>query len=260
MGFRLLRHNSNEVFSNLPDFVMPLVPTGTGGAVSTFQLTVSTTTTVSIDGNGMLFDDAAGTVNPQTVKTVASGGSRSVFIRLTSGTASLRVIGGMLLLTHINGYVTMTNSPAIGALDLNRLPSVMTFFNCTGSNTITGNLSSLPSVMTSFVCTGSNAITGNLSSLPSVMTYFFCIGLNTITDYTSPRTWATNYNYFLIRQAVGSGLSSTEVDNLLIDMSAATWGGSSRTLDVRGVNAARTSASNAAVATLLSKSVNVLTN
>ena len=144
--------------------------------------------------------------------------------------------------------------------NLSSLPSVMTYFVCTGSNAITGNLSSLPSVMTLFSCTGLNTITGNISSLPSVMTYFLCTGLNTITDYTSPKTWATNYNYFLLRQAVGSGLSSTEVDNLLIDMSAATWGSSSRTLDVRGVNAARTSASGAAVATLLSKSVNVLTN
>ena len=144
--------------------------------------------------------------------------------------------------------------------NLSSLPSVMTTFYCTGSNTITGNLSSLPSNLTYFNCTGSNTVTGNLSSLPANLTIFECAGSNTIADYTAGRTWSNNINYVFIRQAAGYGFDSTEVDNLLIDLALATWAGSSRTVDVRGVNAARTSASDAAVATLISKSVTVLTN
>ena len=237
MGYRILTHNSDVIGSQL-DFVIPVIRTGTGAGVSTLQLTTNTDTTISTDGAGIFYDDAAGTVNPQTSKAFTSGATRTFYFKLTSGSADIRIANGQSYITRFNAWTSSTNAASIYQM----------------------NLSSLPSVMTSFFCTGSNTITGNLSSLPSVMTSFFCTGSNTITDYTSPKTWATNYNYFFIRQAVGSGLSSTEVDNLLIDMSAATWGGSSRTLDVRGVNAARTSASNAAVATLLSKSVNVLTN
>jgi hypothetical protein len=114
--------------------------------------------------------------------------------------------------------------------------------------------------MTYFSCYGSNTITGNLSSLPSVMTYFSCTGSNTITDYTSGRTWANNQNYFYIRQAAGYGLATDEVDALLIDLAlVSAWTGN-KIIDVRGVNAARSSASDAAVATLVSKGVTVLTN
>ena len=118
----------------------------------------------------------------------------------------------------------------------------------------------MPANLTYFGCVGSNTITGNLSSLPANLTYFVCTGSNTIADYTAGRTWSNSINYIYIRQATGYGFDSTEVDNLLIDLSLATWGGSGGTVDVRGVNAARTSASDAAVATLISKSVTVLTN
>ena len=215
MGYRILTYNSDVIGSQL-DFVIPVIRTGTGAGVSTLQLTTNTDTTISTDGAGIFYDDAAGTVNPQTSKAFTSGATRTFYFKLTSGSADIRIANGQSYVTRFNEWTSSTNAASIYQM--------------------------------------------NLSSLPSVMTSFFCTGSNTITDYTSPKTWATNYNHFLIRQAVGSGLSSTEVDNLLIDMSAATWGGSSRTLDVRGVNAARTSASNAAVATLLSKSVNVLTN
>ena len=68
-------------------------------------------------------------------------------------------------------------------------------------------------------------------------------------------------NYFYLVPVSGGGLSSTEIDNLIIDLdNGNTWGGSSRTLYLKGTNAARTSASDAAVASLVSKSVTVTTN
>jgi len=142
---------------------------------------------------------------------------------------------------------------------LSDLPSGLTYFDCTGSNTISGALSDLPSGLTYFDCTGSNTISGALSDLPSGLTYFDCTGSNTISDYTAPHTWSNSINYIKLIQAVGSGLSETEVDNLLIDLASATWAGSSRRVELPTPNAPRSSASDAAVATLLGKSVTVVT-
>jgi len=143
--------------------------------------------------------------------------------------------------------------------DLSDLPSELTTFFCTGSNTVSGDLSDLPSELTTFYCTGSNTVSGDLSDLPSELTYFICTGSNTVSDYTAPHTWSNSINYIKLIQAVGSGLDETEVDNLLIDLANATWAGSSRRVELPTPNAPRSSASDAAVATLLGKSVTVVT-
>jgi len=144
--------------------------------------------------------------------------------------------------------------------NLSSLPSGLSTVYITGSNTITGNLSSLPSGLSTVTITGSNTVTGNLSSLPSGLSTVVISGSNTVADYTSPRTWANNMVQVYMRQAAGYGLSTSEVDNLLIDLSAVPTWTSSKSIDLRGVNAARSSASDAAVAILVSKGVTVLTN
>ncbi len=78
-----------------------------------------------------------------------------------------------------------TNSNCNWSLDLSSIPSGLTQFVCTGSDTITGNLSSLPAGLTTFDCQGSNTITGNLSSLPAGLSTFVCQGNNTITGNLS---------------------------------------------------------------------------
>ena len=62
----------------------------------------------------------------------------------------------------------------------------------------------------------------------------------------------------LISVGVG-GLDSTEIDNLLIDLSGTTWT-SSKIITLTGTNAARTAASDAAVSTLEGMGVTVTTN
>lgn len=77
-------------------------------------------------------------------------------------------------------------------------------------------------------------------------------------SYTS-KTWVPGMRYFYLYTVSPGGLNSTEVDNLLIDLAATTW-----TVDkkiyILGTNAARTSASDAAVASLISMGVSVTTN
>jgi len=117
-------------------------------------------------------------------------------------------------------------------------------------------VTNLPSGLTTFYCTGSNTISGDVTNLPSGLTYFRCTGSNTINDYTSPTIFSVSITYFLLLPV--GGLSETEVDNLLIDLDAS--GMSSGTINISGNNAARTAASDAAVTSLQGKGVTVTTN
>jgi hypothetical protein len=65
--------------------------------------------------------------------------------------------------------------------------------------------------------------------------------------------------YFQSRPTFGSGLSTSEVDQLLIDFAATTWT-SSRFINISGNNAARSVASDAAVTSLTTAGVTVITN
>jgi len=123
-------------------------------------------------------------------------------------TGNLSSLPAVLTFFNCQGSNTITGN-------LSSLPAGLTSLFCQGSNTITGNLSSLPSGLTYFNCQGSNTITGNLSSLPTVLTYLYCTGSNTIGDY-SGKTWAINQRRIYHVPVAGGGLSSAEIDQLLI--------------------------------------------
>jgi len=160
--------------------------------------------------------------------------------------------------SNLTAY-TMTQSGANVSFDLASLPRGLLSLILFGSNTVAGNLSSLPEGITYFVCRGANTVTGNLSSLPVGVVYFNIEGVNTVADY-SERPWSENMRYVYHRPAVGSGLSTAEVDQLLIDLSEVSVWNLEKAIDLRGNNAPRSSASDAAVATLISKGVAVTTN
>jgi len=79
-------------------------------------------------------------------------------------------------------------------------------------------------------------------------------------SYTASHTWPNGMQRILILPASGYGLTSTQVDNLLIDLAnVSTWSGV-KVVNLAGYNSARTSASNTAVTTLQGKGVTVTTN
>ena len=123
------------------------------------------------------------------------------------------------------------------------------------------NTIDLPRVMT-YLNLGNtkSVLTGDVADLPSVMTYLYLGNTKSVlTEYTSPRTWPNNMYYLNIYAVSPGGLDSTEVDNLLIDLAATTWTAEKK-IYIQGTNAARTSASDAAVATLSGMGVAVYTN
>lgn len=142
--------------------------------------------------------------------------------------------------------------------NLNSLPTGLTYFFLIGSNTVTGLLSSIPSGVTTFQCIGLNTISGNLATVPAGLVYLFLTGNNTVTGYTYPRTWAANMReIYLI--PVSGGLSSAEVDQLCINLSAQTWT-NEKILRLTGTNGAPTAASLTARNSLTAQGVAVTTN
>ena len=157
-------------------------------------------------------------------------------------------------LTFFNNLGQNTTSGLISDL-----PAGLTFFNNLGQNTTSGLISDLPAGLFHYRNTGQNTTSGLISDLPTGITFYFNTGQNTTSGYTS-KVWATNQENVHSRPVSGFGLTSSQVDQLLIDLSAVvTWVGV-KTIDMRGNNGARTALSNPAVVTLTSNGVTVLTN
>ena len=76
---------------------------------------------------------------------------------------------------------TMIKTGANITFNLRNLPAGLTYFLCTGSNTITGDIANLPAGLTDFICYGSNTITGDIADLKTGLTDFRCTGSSTIT-------------------------------------------------------------------------------
>lgn len=133
------------------------------------------------------------------------------------------------------------------------------YFRSTNNN-FHFDIGDLPDGLIIYMNMDSNTCFGNIANLPSSVNYFYNVGLNKVNDYTSGRVWASMMNRVYHRPASGYGLSSTEVDNLLIDLANVIIWIEYKSIDIAGNNDPRTSASDAAVAILEGKGVTVITN
>lgn len=173
------------------DFIIPLTYTGAGSGVATLKLTVSATTTMTGSGNIKFYTDSGGTLNEATSMSVATGAERTFYMRCASGTGNLTIAEGLLILTSIGGWTSVTNAPSIIGLNLSTLPFVLTKLALTGLNTVTGDLSTLRAGLTYISLSGSsgvgNTVTGNLSSLTKCtgLAFISIQGSNTISGTLS---------------------------------------------------------------------------
>jgi len=172
----------------------------------------------------------------------------------SAGDYVVRIFGSVALTKFM-----MSAGGADISFDIANLPSGIFDFYCSGNNTITGDIANLPSGLTYFRCYGNNTITGDIANLPSGIFDFYCIGSNTIAAY-SGKTWVTKIDYFGLVPVSPGGLSTAEVDQLLIDFDADLTWSSGDLIQLTGANAARSSASDAAVANMVTEGATVTTN
>lgn len=145
--------------------------------------------------------------------------------------------------------------------DLSSITSLkLTIFSCTGNNVITGSLSSLPTTLNLFNVAGKNTIYGDVGDVASTLNSFTLAGLNVVSDY-SGKSWHPTSIIFSLTTVSPGGLSTAEVDQLLIDIdNDCSFTGSAKTIKILGSNAAPTATSAAARASLVAKGVLLLTN
>ena len=161
----------DSYLESLPNVGIAVQQSGDGSASTTMSVYTLIATTATITGG--TFSGGL------TTMAIPARTNTNVIFSLSLSKGLIQIKG----LSKINSVTTPTNAPILAREAAWVLPSVMTYFSCGGSNTLSGVLS-LPFVMTTFICTGSNTLSGVLS-LPSVMTYFSCGGSNTLSGVLS---------------------------------------------------------------------------
>lgn len=237
----------------------------------------SMTFEVFFDGNSMALTGNIANLPTNLTNTVFFQGT---LMTLTGNIANLP--SGLTEEVYFNGNsMTLTG-------DIATLPSGLTdelYFNG-NLMTLTGNIANLPSGLTNRLHLQGNlmTLTGDISTVPiGLSSRLFLIGssmaltgniansapnatviniqapsISTNINYTSGRVWK-NVTQLLLRLKTGT-LTSNEVDNIFIDLNNSPLVTGAGTIDLRGSNAAPTSASLAARNSLVSKGKTILTN
>ena len=149
-------------------------------------------------------------------------------------------------------------------------PTTIRNINCTSSNLnfqhTTAEIGTLNN-LSAYTVSGISKVTGNIALLPSNVRTFVCrnIGarLHELNYNTTPgsKTWTNNMFSVILFCADGQGLTTAMIDALLIDLDASTWDNNGfANITITSGNGVRSSASDAAVASLISKNVTVILN
>jgi len=174
-----------------------------------------------------------------------------VLFGVTSESAS--ITGSIANLTNLEVFLITYNNTISGSIaGLTNL----SYLSVDGNNTLTGSINGLTSIQT-LIVGGNNTISGDVSYLLNSLSNDISLDPCRMTTYTAEWDAWSNINV-IINPSVGYGYSSTEIDNMLIDM--ANSGVSGAQIALQGANAWRTTDSDAAVATLVSNGCNVYTN
>ena len=273
----ILYRNGSNVTAPYLDTVFPVYRNGIVADIASLTTTATGSISYTFRGaNGSTFVLDWGHGSPEIVTLLGTGTyvTKSHDYLGTTGTKQITFRQGVLNIT----YLDVPHTTATGG-DLSNLSGMAGLKNLyLHSTAVTGNLLSL-SGMTGliYLYLYSTAVTGNLSSLSAMasLTQLF-VNLTTVTG--NLESLASNnldyiYTYFsgvtyadgglrawgnIDARHYSSGWTSAMVDNYLIDANDAGW--ASCIISIAGTNAARTSASAAALAALVSRGCTVTVN
>lgn len=241
--------------------IMTFTSTGVASVASTLQTSGSSTddtiTVVWGDGSSNTYASVSDTAANHTYASSSvvyrvkiQGKDDSRLKKYYNITPSLNISGTLSMPSGMTYFYCTGSNTLSGILSI---PPGMIYFNCVGSNTLSGILS-IPSGMAYFTCAGFNTLSGTLS-IPSGMTYFTCTGFNTLSSYISSSK-ANRQNRFYLGGL--NTLSSSNVDSIIIDYAAVSTWIIDKTFYLQGNASNRTSASDAAYATLQTKGLTTL--
>ena len=177
------------------------------------------------------------------------------YLRLDGNNGLSGSVTALILLTYLSVTGSNTLSGSIAALVL------LTVLEVTGANTLYGSLDAL-TLLTWLNLTGNTTATGDVSLISAGLVYCVFVGSNQVVTYTSGADWSGLYagSWIWIDPAVGYGLSSAEVDLLIIEAENTRVASRAINISLEGSNAARTSASDVAAAAIISDGGTVTTN
>jgi len=161
--------------------------------------------------------------------------------------------------------------------DIASLPITMTYFYCVGSNTVHGDIGDLKEALTLYFVGGQNTTHGNIADIKTALVFYFNGGQNTthgdIADvHPSLNYYLNNGSNTVTVTSVppfptfrrfyqrGVGFTQEAVDILLAGLDLVPVWTVNQEINLLGNNAAPSSASDAAIASLTAKGVTVLTN
>lgn len=275
------RGEDNKLLAELRfDEAVTLTTTKSGTFSSTWKGSGTLYVDWGVDGTFEEFELSAGGVAvnrdypDSSEKTIRVYGALSGVTSITADSNSISDVGGLshltsttLLtlyfndLTDLSGFIGMPAIDEIGIAfnsgldDISPLSGLITLTRLSLHQCNVTNLSPLSSLTNlTYLRLYDNAFS-DLSPLVSLAALSTLYVYNNNIDYTTLLWPAYSSGVFRFNSA---GLSSGEVDQLLIDAAAAGWG--TLTLYLDGSNGARTSASDAAVATLLGNGVTLYVN
>ncbi len=225
--------NVSSLPSNLTRFILSGDNTVTG-IVGDFPVNMER---IHLTGNSVITGDIGNL--PSTVEYIYLMGENTVTGNVSDISSSMRSF-------YLLGLNTITGNIADVPIDVED-------FHVIGNNTITGDIADISVNVKTFRIIGDNTISGDIADIPDDIEYFTLIGDNTVSDY-SGKTWTTKPSAFILTPASG-GLSTSEVDQLLIDFDDDLAWDAGDTITLTGTNAARSVASDAAVASLESEGV-----
>lgn len=218
-------YNINSLFGDNTSTTLVLTSTGNGTGVSTMTLTSIEDVTLTLDGNGKFYTNAAGDQGESTSIQLLAGIPKTFYIKCVSGSSNLVIPQNSI--TNWANWTSSTNAVSIGGsiasmtnlnylyiLGSNTLSGDVSGFNKTtylnvrGTNILSGDISKLLSLSVISIL-GSNTLSGSVALLPSI-TYLDIEGSNTISGAI------TNLVYLTDILALGSNTLSGSVAALTV--------------------------------------------
>ena len=137
------------------------------------------------------------------------------------------------------------------------LPFGLVYYLNDGNNTVSGDIGNLHASMYFFSTDGNNSTSGDISNLPANINTYSNKGNSTVTHFF---TGNANLPPNLTQESTIDAMTTAEVDLLLNDLNAIDWGLTTGTINLAGINQARSAASDAAVTSLTTAGFTINTN